>query len=175
MSDHCCCTSRQERGRQAARSTKSSNAVAKTDFVARVGVSLPPGQVCQFKGAASELAALRTIRLRRGLTSARAGRDGVVLSQSSSGATPARPKSVVRIVISNVQRSADTGPGCNCTPRRNCATAGDQDARSLVTNRVSRLKSALPGVPDRAGYVDRGCGGAGTALRAHQQGRPRRR
>ncbi len=35
------------------------------------------------------------------------GKDGVVLSQSRPGGTRAKPKSVVRIVISNVQRSPD--------------------------------------------------------------------
>ena len=37
------------------------------------------------------------------------GQDGVVLSQSRPGGTRAKPESVVRIVISNVQRSPDTG------------------------------------------------------------------
>ena len=37
------------------------------------------------------------------------GKDGVVLSQSRTGGTRAKPKSVVRIVISNVQRSPDAG------------------------------------------------------------------
>ncbi len=37
------------------------------------------------------------------------GKDGVVLSQSRPGGTRAKPKSVVRIVISNVQRSSDAG------------------------------------------------------------------
>ncbi len=44
------------------------------------------------------------------------GRDGVVLSQSPAGETPAKPNSVVRIVISNVQPSSDTGGTSNCTP-----------------------------------------------------------
>jgi hypothetical protein len=44
------------------------------------------------------------------------GEDGVVLSQSPTGGTPAKPESVVRIVISNVQRSSDAGDGGNCTP-----------------------------------------------------------
>ncbi len=44
------------------------------------------------------------------------GRDGVVLSQSPAGATLAKPNSVVRIVISNVQPSSDTGGTSNCTP-----------------------------------------------------------
>jgi hypothetical protein len=44
------------------------------------------------------------------------GKDGVVLSQSRSGGTRAKPRSVVRIVISNVQRSPDDDGGSNCTP-----------------------------------------------------------
>jgi hypothetical protein len=43
------------------------------------------------------------------------GKDGVVLSQSRPGGTRAKPKSVVRIVISDVQRSSDDGGGGNCT------------------------------------------------------------
>ena len=43
------------------------------------------------------------------------GRDGVVLSQSPTGETPAKPNSVVRIVISNVQRSPDADTSSNCT------------------------------------------------------------
>ena len=44
------------------------------------------------------------------------GKDGVVLSQSRPGGTRAKPNSVVRIVISNVQRRADAGGTSNCTP-----------------------------------------------------------
>jgi resuscitation-promoting factor RpfB len=44
------------------------------------------------------------------------GKDGIVLSQSPSRGTRAKPDSVVRIVISNVQRSPDTGESRNCTP-----------------------------------------------------------
>jgi resuscitation-promoting factor RpfB len=44
------------------------------------------------------------------------GKDGVVLSQSRPGGTRAKPKSVVRIVISNVQRNSDDGASSNCTP-----------------------------------------------------------
>jgi resuscitation-promoting factor RpfB len=43
------------------------------------------------------------------------GKDGVVLSQSRPGGTRAKPKSVVRIVISDVQRSSDDGGDSNCT------------------------------------------------------------
>jgi hypothetical protein len=44
------------------------------------------------------------------------GQDGVVLSQSPSGGTRARPNSLVRIVISNVERRPDDGGTGNCTP-----------------------------------------------------------
>jgi resuscitation-promoting factor RpfB len=44
------------------------------------------------------------------------GRDEVVLSQSPTGETRAKPNSVVRIVISNVQRSSDADATRNCTP-----------------------------------------------------------
>jgi resuscitation-promoting factor RpfB len=43
------------------------------------------------------------------------GKDGVVLSQSRPGGTRAKPESVVRIVISNVQRSSDDSGSSNCT------------------------------------------------------------
>jgi hypothetical protein len=44
------------------------------------------------------------------------GKDEVALSQSPAGETRAKPKSIVRIVISNVQRSPDAGQSRNCTP-----------------------------------------------------------
>jgi hypothetical protein len=44
------------------------------------------------------------------------GRDGVVLSQSPSGGTRVKPESVVRVVISNVERRLDAGGTSNCTP-----------------------------------------------------------
>jgi beta-lactam-binding protein with PASTA domain len=44
------------------------------------------------------------------------GKDGVVLSQSRPGGTRAKPKSVVRIVVSNVQRIPEAGTTRNCTP-----------------------------------------------------------
>jgi hypothetical protein len=44
------------------------------------------------------------------------GEDKVVLSQSPRGEARAKPNSVVRIVISNVQRSSDEGGSSNCTP-----------------------------------------------------------
>jgi hypothetical protein len=43
------------------------------------------------------------------------GRDGVVLGQSPSAGIRAKPGSVVRIVVSNVPRSPDTGETRNCT------------------------------------------------------------
>ena len=44
------------------------------------------------------------------------GQDGVVLSQSPTGGTPAKPNSGVSIVISNVQRRPAAGLSRNCTP-----------------------------------------------------------
>jgi hypothetical protein len=44
------------------------------------------------------------------------GRDEVVLRQSPSGGTPAKANSVVRIVISNVQRPPRADSSRNCTP-----------------------------------------------------------
>jgi beta-lactam-binding protein with PASTA domain len=44
------------------------------------------------------------------------GKDDVVLSQSPTGGTRAKPKSVVRIVISNVQPRSDASGSRNCTP-----------------------------------------------------------
>jgi hypothetical protein len=59
------------------------------------------------------------------------GQDEVVLSQSPAGETRAKPNSVVRIVISNVQRSPDTGASRNCTPGYSpcLAPASDYDCR----------------------------------------------
>jgi hypothetical protein len=58
-------------------------------------------------------------RVKKAKETRTSGKDGVVLSQSPGGGTRAKPKSVVRIVISKVQRSTggstDTG-GSNCTP-----------------------------------------------------------
>jgi resuscitation-promoting factor RpfB len=44
------------------------------------------------------------------------GRDGVVLQSVTFSRIRAKPRSVVRIVISDVQRSPDTGQTPNCTP-----------------------------------------------------------
>jgi beta-lactam-binding protein with PASTA domain len=44
------------------------------------------------------------------------GPDGVVLSQSPRGGARVEPRSVVRIVISNVERPPDTSESRNCTP-----------------------------------------------------------
>jgi resuscitation-promoting factor RpfB len=44
------------------------------------------------------------------------GKDRVVLNQSPGTGTRAKPKSVVRIVISDLQRSTDTGGTSSCTP-----------------------------------------------------------
>jgi resuscitation-promoting factor RpfB len=69
----------------------------------------------------SEASAIRTLKdagftVKKTTQTKTSGRDGVVLSQSPSGETRAKPNSVVRIVISNVQPSSDTGGTSNCTP-----------------------------------------------------------
>jgi resuscitation-promoting factor RpfB len=64
------------------------------------------------------------------------GKDGVVLSQSRPGGTRAKPKAVVRIVISNVQRSSDDGGSSNCTPGYTpcLPPASDYDCRGGTGN-----------------------------------------
>jgi hypothetical protein len=69
----------------------------------------------------SEASAIRSVKnagftVKKTTQTRSSGRDGVVLSQSPSGGTRAKPNSVVRIVISNVQRSPDAGASRNCTP-----------------------------------------------------------
>jgi hypothetical protein len=49
-------------------------------------------------------------------TETRTTGDGVALSQSPAGGTRAKPKSVVGIVILNVQPAPDKPEGDNCTP-----------------------------------------------------------
>jgi hypothetical protein len=55
-------------------------------------------------------------RVKKARVTRTSGKDGVVLSQSPGPGTRAKPRSLVRIVISNVQRSSDTGGTSNCTP-----------------------------------------------------------
>jgi hypothetical protein len=64
------------------------------------------------------------------------GKDGVVLSQSPRGETRAQPKSVVHILISNVQRSPDAGGNSNCTPGYSpcLPPASDYDCRGGTGN-----------------------------------------
>jgi len=69
----------------------------------------------------SEASAVRRLKnagfkVRKSTQTRSTGRDEVVLSQSPTGETRARPNSVVRIVVSNVQRSRNTGGSRNCTP-----------------------------------------------------------
>jgi resuscitation-promoting factor RpfB len=68
-----------------------------------------------------ESSAIRKLRkagfkVKKTTTTRTTGQDGVVLSQSPLGGTRAKPESVARIVISNVQRSPDTSGSSNCTP-----------------------------------------------------------
>jgi hypothetical protein len=69
----------------------------------------------------SETSAIRNLKnagfaIKKTTQTRTSGRDGVVLSQSPRGGTPAKPNSAVRIMISNVQRSPDAGASRNCTP-----------------------------------------------------------
>ena len=68
----------------------------------------------------SEASAIRSLKnagfkVKKTTQTRTTGQDGVVLSQSPTGGTRAKPNSVVRIVISNVQRSPDAGGTSNCT------------------------------------------------------------
>lgn len=69
----------------------------------------------------SEASAIRKLKdagfkVRKTTQTRTTGKNEVVLGQSLSGGTRAKPKSVVRIVVSNVQRIPDAGTSRNCTP-----------------------------------------------------------
>jgi PASTA domain len=77
-------------------------------------VAAPLPQVSSVVGK-SEGSAIRNLKnagfkVKRTTQTRTTGKDDVVLSQSSAGGTRAKPKSVVRIVISNVQRRPDPEP-----------------------------------------------------------------
>jgi hypothetical protein len=83
-------------------------------------VAAPLPQVPSVVGK-SEASAIRSLKdagftVKKTTQTRSSGRDGVVLSQSPTEETRAKPNSVVRIVISNVQRSPDAGESRNCTP-----------------------------------------------------------
>ena len=83
-------------------------------------VAAPLPQVPSVVGK-SEASAIRSLKnagftVKKTTQNRTTGRDGVVLSQSPTGETRAKPNSVVRIVISNLQRSPDAGGTGNCTP-----------------------------------------------------------
>jgi resuscitation-promoting factor RpfB len=68
----------------------------------------------------SEASAIRRLRnagfkIKKTTQTRTTGKDEVVLNQSPTAGTRAKPKSVVRIVISNVQRRPDAGQRRNCT------------------------------------------------------------
>jgi resuscitation-promoting factor RpfB len=68
----------------------------------------------------SKTAAIRKLRnagfkIKKTTQTKTTGKDEVVLNQSPTAGTRAKPKSVVRIVISNVQRRPDAGQSRNCT------------------------------------------------------------
>ena len=83
-------------------------------------VAAPLPQVPSVVGK-SEASAIKKLKdagfkVKKATQTKTSGRDGVVLSQSPTGETRAKPNSVVRVMISNVQRSPDTGGTNNCTP-----------------------------------------------------------
>jgi hypothetical protein len=87
-------------------------------------VATPLPQVPSVIGK-SEASAVRKIKsagfkVKKTTQTRTGGQNRVVLSQSPGGGTRATPKSVVRIVISKVQRraggSTDSGGTSNCTP-----------------------------------------------------------
>jgi resuscitation-promoting factor RpfB len=68
-----------------------------------------------------EASAIRTVKnagfqVKKTTQTRATGEDGVVLSQSPRGGIRAKPNSVVRIVISNVQPSSDADGSSDCTP-----------------------------------------------------------
>ncbi len=82
-------------------------------------VAVPLPQVPSVVGK-PEASAIRSLKnagftVKKTTQTRTSGQDGVVLSQLPPGRTRAKPSSVVRIVISNVQRG-DTGGSGNCTP-----------------------------------------------------------
>ena len=82
-------------------------------------VAAPLPQVPSVVGK-SEASAIRSLKdagftVKKTTETRSSGRDGVVLSQSPTGGTRAKANSVVRIVISNVQRSPDAGATSDCT------------------------------------------------------------
>jgi resuscitation-promoting factor RpfB len=82
-------------------------------------VAAPLPQVPSVVGK-SEASAIRSLKnagftVKKTTQNRTTGQDGVVLSQSPTKGTPAKTKSVVRIVISNVQRNPDAAGTSNCT------------------------------------------------------------
>ena len=84
----------------------------------RDAAPLPPLPAAVGKPEASAIRNLKNagFKIKKTAQTRTSGQYGVVLSQSWPGGTRARPKPVVRIVISNVQRSPDTSARRNCTP-----------------------------------------------------------
>jgi resuscitation-promoting factor RpfB len=107
-------------------------------------VAAPLPQVPSVVGK-SEASAVRRLKnagfkVRKSTQTRSTGRDEVVLSQSPTGETRARPNSVVRIVISNVQRSRNSGRSRNCTPGYSpcLPPASDYDCRGGSGNGPKR-------------------------------------
>jgi hypothetical protein len=75
-----------------------------------------PSVVGKSEGSAIRQLKDAGFKIKKTMQTRTGGKDGVVLSQSRPGETRAKPNSVVRIVISNVQRSPDDSRRSNCTP-----------------------------------------------------------
>jgi hypothetical protein len=111
-------------------SSKKKDTVLKQGV--RQGTELEPGSSVTLVVAAplprvpsvvgkSEASAIRKLKnagfkIKRTTQTRTTGKDDVVLSQSPTAGTRAKPKSLVRIVISNVQPRSDASGSRNCTP-----------------------------------------------------------
>ena len=107
-----------------------------------VAAPLPrvPSVVGKSEGSAVRRLKNAGFKVRKSTQTRSTGRDEVVLSQSPTGETRARPNSVVRIVISNVQRSRNSGRSRNCTPGYSpcLPPASDYDCRGGSGNGPKR-------------------------------------
>jgi resuscitation-promoting factor RpfB len=83
-----------------------------------VAVPLPRVPAVVGKSEASAVRSLKNagFKVKKTTQTRSTGRDEVVLSQSPSGRTRAKPNSVVRVVISNLQRRPEADSSRNCTP-----------------------------------------------------------
>ncbi len=99
----------------AAKSTKLEPG-SSVDLVVAAPFPRVPSVVGKSKASAVRKIRSAGFKVKKTTQTKTSGKDGVVLSQSRPGGTRAKPNSVVRIVISDVQRSPDAGATRNCTP-----------------------------------------------------------